>query len=238
METEVLGKASKSSTTNLFALISRSLINESFFLFININELVKYIPILKTAIIKINKNAIKLILEPEESEKYEFITDSNATDEVMLSSLNLLLQSVKEKVSTDFLGKRLLVQVYYVKSGECEIYIASTEGDEMYKDRTAAVGIKKAVGYKGIYRFDSLDDILIACSRLKGVTDDATSQIYYDGQREKYYLVCQNISTRELRYSFLNEYSKQLKPPVYFYIKEHLKCLCDSNAINIFSNLV
>ena len=76
-------------------------------------------------IIKINKNAIKLILAPEESEKYEFITDSNATDEVMLSSLNLLLQSVKEKTSTDFLGKRLLVQVYYDKIGECEIYIAS-----------------------------------------------------------------------------------------------------------------
>ncbi|MBQ9703213.1 MAG: adaptor protein MecA [Clostridia bacterium] len=189
-------------------------------------------------IIKINKNAIKLILAPEESEKYEFITDSNATDEVMLSSLNLLLQSVREKSCIDLLGKRLLVQVYYDKIGECEIYIASTEGDEMYKDRTAPIGTRKAIGYKSIYRFDSLDDILIACSRLNGVADENNSQIYYDEQREKYYLACQNISARELRYSFLSEYSKQLKPQVYFYIREHLKCLCDSNAINIFSNLV
>jgi len=189
-------------------------------------------------IIKINQNAIKVILSCHECEGYEFISDTDSEDEIMLSSLNALLLQVKDTIGTDLIGKRLLVQVYCAHDGSCEVYIAGTEGDGVYKERVAPHNVKRATGYKCVYRFDSLDSVLTVCQRLSGITNEESSQIYYDDCKEKYYLVCESISSKEMRFSFLCEYGKQLKTPMYHYIKEHLRCLCDSNAIKIFSCFV
>ena len=188
-------------------------------------------------IIKINENAIKVIFDKEECLNYDFIIDADLTERETTDSLNLLLCVIKEKTGIDMADRGLLVQVYIGNDDVSEIYICSTEGDEMYKDRVVPQSTKRISAIKSVFRFDSLEIMLSACKRLNTITCEGSSEVYYDEDKGKYYLVCQNISSKELRYSFMNEYSKQLKSPSFYYIKEHLKCLCNNNAISIFSNL-
>jgi negative regulator of genetic competence, sporulation and motility len=189
-------------------------------------------------IIKINQNAIKVALSYDECCNYDFITDSRSDDERMQESVNKLLEKIKLETGVDFSSKGLLIQVYCVRDGSCEIYIASTEEKGVYKERIASYGTRKNSGsYRSIFRFDSLDILISACYRLNFITDDACSQVYYEEDLGRYYLVCEGISSKELRFSFLNEYAKQIKQAMFYHISEHLKCLCTEKAIKIFSQL-
>lgn len=189
-------------------------------------------------IIKINQNAIKVALSYDECCNYEFITDTESDNELMQSSVNKLLEKIKLETGVDFSGKGLLIQVYCVRDGSCEIYIAGTEEKIVYKERIAPYGIKKNTGnYRCIFRFDCLEELISACHRLELIIDDICSQVYYEDNTEKYYLVCEGISSKELRFSFLNEYSRQIKQSSFYYIAEHFRCICEENAIKIFSDL-
>lgn len=189
-------------------------------------------------IIKINQNAIKVALSYDECCNYEFITDIESDNELMQSSVNKLLEKIKLETGVDFSGKGLLIQVYCVRDGSCEIYIAGTEEKIVYKERIAPYGTRKNAGNnRCIFKFDSLDALICACYRLKLIIDDICSQVYYEESGGRYYLVCDGISSKELRFSFLSEYSRQIKQSMFYYITEHLKCICEENAINIFSDL-
>ncbi|MBQ8393029.1 MAG: adaptor protein MecA [Clostridia bacterium] len=188
-------------------------------------------------IIKINYKAVKVILNKEECEKYEFISGESISDRVMLMSLDSLLLEVKERESIDLMNGKLLVQIYPTKNLGCEIYICDTEEDKLYRDKGAQTGIKKATSCTGIYRFDSIDKLLYACCRLADCIDDEASQVYYDSCNERYYLVSTGIAPRELRFAFLNEYAKQIKLPYIHHIREHLRCICYKNAIKTMSSL-
>ena len=107
----------------------------------------------------------------------------------------------------------------------------------MYKEKAIQGGSKRNVSYINIYRFDSLGELINACYRLHMITKDEGSQIYYDTEKDKYYLLCQSISSKEMRFAFLNEYAKQIKAQTLYYIMEHFKCICRSDAINSFSEL-
>jgi len=107
----------------------------------------------------------------------------------------------------------------------------------MYKEKAIQSGFKRNTPYINIYRFESFSELINACYRLHMITEDESSQIYYDKERDKYYLLCQSISSKEMRFAFLNEYAKQLKAQTIYYVKEHFKCICQSNAISSFSEL-
>ena len=189
-------------------------------------------------IIKINQNAIKVILSYDECSDYEFITDIESDNEHMQSSVNKLLREIKHKTEVDFSDRGLLIQVYCAKDGSCEIYIAGTEEKIVYKEKFAPYGTRKNTGnVRSIYRFDSLEVLTAACKRLRHLIEDTYSQVYYEEATLRYYLICESIFSKELRFSFLNEYAKQIKQSSFYYITEHLKCICKENAVNIFSSL-
>ena len=188
-------------------------------------------------IIKINLTSVKVILSREECGNYEFLSNSELEEKEMLHSIDTLLEKINKEEKLDLKNNKLLLQVYPSKSGECEIYISCTEDKIMYKEKSIQGSSKRNVSYISIYRFDSLREIINACYRLHMITKDESSQIYYDTEKDKYYLLCQSISPREMRFAFLNEYAKQLKSHTVYYIKEHFKCICQSDAINSFSEL-
>ena len=189
-------------------------------------------------IIKIGSNAIKLILEREECEDYEFITKDELGDEELLKSLDRLITTVDKSEGISLTKSKLLIQVYPLKNSGCGIYICDTEEESMYKEKGAPGVLKRGNTYTGVYRFDALDTILFACKRLSSVTDEGGAQAYYDENTGSYYLICQNITPKELRFAFINEYAKQLKGSYAHHIREHLRCVCDTNAIKTLSNLI
>jgi len=188
-------------------------------------------------IIKINLTSVKVILSREECEKYEFLSNSELEEREMLDSIDTLLEKINKEKKLDLKNNKLLLQVYPSKSGECEIYISCTEDKIMYKEKAIQSGFKRNTPYINIYRFESFSELINACYRLHMITEDESSQIYYDKERDKYYLLCQSISSKEMRFAFLNEYAKQLKAQTIYYVKEHFKCICQSNAISSFSEL-
>lgn len=188
-------------------------------------------------IIKINLTSIKVMLEREECETYDFIHNTELCEERMLSSIDSLLLKINRAENLDFRSNKLLLQLYPSKNGGCEIYISCTEDKIMYKEKVIQSSSRRNPSYVNVYRFDSFTELVDACSRLMLLTEDDGSEIYYDNERDKYYLLCQSISSKEMRFAFLNEYSKQLKTNTVYYIKEHFKCVCRSNAIKAFSSL-
>ena len=188
-------------------------------------------------IIKINLTSVKVILSREEINKYEFLSCSELEEAEMLDSIDKLLEKINNEANLDLKKNKLLLQVYPSKSGECEIYISCTEDKIMYREKTVQGGSKRNMPYINVYRFDTFTELVSACYRLHTITSDEGSQIYYDKEKEKYYLLCQSISSKEMRFAFLNEYAKQLKSQTTYYIKEHFECICRSNAIRSFSEL-
>lgn len=189
-------------------------------------------------IIKIKPNAIKIILDESECLKYDFIKKDEISDEELLSSVDSLLYEIRKKEKIDLSVKKLLIQVYPLTNFGCEIYICDTEEENMYKDKSGQINIRKGITYKGVYRFDSLDGLLSVCKRIAEITDDDGAQAYYDRESGSYYLICRNISPKEMRFAFINEYARQLKSSYSHYVMEHLTCFCGVNAIKILSNLI
>lgn len=187
--------------------------------------------------IKINQSAVKVILNGEECEKYEFIKGEGTSDSEMLSSLDRLLDEIHKREGISLIGKKLLVQIYPCPDLGCEIYICDTEEERMYKEKSIHTGLKRSP-YISVYRFDSLDMLASACARLNGLTDDTGSEAYYDSEKEKYYLLCRAVAPREIRFAFMGEYSKVLKPPFAHYVREHFRCICGENAIKKFSKII
>jgi len=189
-------------------------------------------------IIKINSKALKVILNDDECRNYDFIHDGDVSDEIFQASIDSLISTVEEAEGVSLADKSLLIQVYPLKGYGCEIYICDTEEGNMYKDKGAQGAVKRNSTYTGVYRFDSLEQILTVCNRLSSITDDDGAMAFYDEETECYYLICRGISSKELRFSFINEYAKQLKPSYAHYVKEHLKCFCNGDAIKILSKLL
>jgi len=187
-------------------------------------------------IIKIRFKTFKIILNEKESEKYNFISDRELSDEEISRSVDEFIDDIIKQESVDIKNENLLIQVYPSKNNGCEVYICGTEGNNMYKDRTAPAGQKKSASYIYVYRFDDINMLTDACSRLYNLSSDAESEIYYDNEKYKYYLLCHGISAKEMRFAFLNEYAKQLKSPYAYYVREHLKCICKENAIERFAS--
>jgi hypothetical protein len=155
----------------------------------------------------------------------------------MSKSVDEFINDIIEQESVDIKNENLLIQVYPSNNNGCEVYICGTEENNMYKDRMDSAGQKKSVSYICVYRFDDINMLIDACGRLSNVSSDCESEIYYDAEKYKYYLLCQGISSKEMRFAFLNEYARQLKSPYAYYVREHLKCLCNENAIERFSSL-
>ena len=164
-------------------------------------------------IIKIRFKTFKIILNEEESEKYNFINDRELTDDEISRSVDEFIDDIVKQESVDIKNENLLIQVYPAKNNGCEVFISGTEENNMYKDRTAPAGQKKSASYINVYRFDDINTLMDACSRLSNVNTDTDSQVYYDTEKYKYYLLCQGISSKEMRFAFLNEYARQLKSP-------------------------
>ena len=189
-------------------------------------------------IIKINTNAIKVILNSEESRCYDFITDDEISDDKLLKSVDSLLSKIEMTEKIDLIKNKLLIQVYPLKNSYCEIYICDTEEKSMYKDRGAPNGFKRGNTYTSVYSFDSLDKMLTVCHRLSAITDEGGAQAYYDENTGSYYLICKSISPRELRFAFINEYARQLKSSYAHHVREHTRCICDTNAVEILAGLI
>ena len=188
-------------------------------------------------VMKIGSDSIKISLTEKEVRLYHINEDTSEQDSK--SNLISILLLAKEKINFKLAGEKIIAEIFSTQGGGCEIFLSSVEVDEkLYRERNSSQEvIKKQRQSLYAFSFDSLDKLLCVTQRLKDIQYDGESSVYYDEEREKYFIILEDVSVKDLKYAFLLEYARALKASASTYIKEHYKCICGKNAISIFSAL-
>ena len=79
--------------------------------------------------------------------------------------------------------------------------------------------------------------LLKVSKRLNQIDYDGKCCALYNQESKKYYMIFEDIFSKELRFAFLKEYSKQIKSSASGYIKEHCKALIKKNTIKTLALL-
>ena len=183
-------------------------------------------------ILRIGKYAIKISLSDTEAKEYK-LTDSESCDEVEIKeAFSRLLDNARELADFSYAGRKIFTEIYPCKEGGCEVFISTTA---LEPKQTQAK--PKSSVHTSIYEFPNLKYLLKACFRLEEIKFKGKSSIFYDIDTEHYFLVLENIFSKELKFAFLHEYAKSLKSSVIMYISEHYKCILKSNAVKQLASL-
>ena len=185
-------------------------------------------------IIRIGNETMKISLCTDEAAKLGFDTD--ASEEKMKDSFIKLLIKAKEEIEYAVLDKKIIGEIFSGKDGGCEIFVSRVEArDRVYNDKTFCDTAKKPARTESAYIFDSLDGLIRVAKRLAEISYTGASSAYYEEECQKYYIILEDVSVKELKYAFLNEYSKQMKGTNCQLIKEHCKCICKKDSVKILS---
>ena len=139
----------------------------------------------------IGESKIKIVLNREEAERYKLdaaVPDISGPG--ARRSFWRILDMAKAEVGFDPAGDKILIQLYPLKSGGCEIFVTKlgilSEASARLvsrSDRIAMLSRKLS-----LYSFDSLDDIISAARAVKKQSQDMKliSDVYTE--KDKYFL--------------------------------------------------
>ncbi len=184
-------------------------------------------------IIKIGNDAMKISLCTKEAEECGF--DLDKTQEEMKRSFINLLMKAKRVVDFKVASEKLTGEMFSAKDGGCEIFVSCVEvGDAVYKERMSQEMQKKPRQTNSIVCFDSINDVITVSAYLYRQRQ-LGGALYFDEEREKYYIILDEVSVKDIKFAFLTEYGTVVKSNMIHYIKEHFKCVCKRNAIEKLS---
>ncbi len=185
-------------------------------------------------ILRIGKYAIKISLSNTEAREYKLTNNEDCDDNEIKEAFSRLLDNAKDLADFSYTGRKIFTEIYPCKDGGCEVFISTTTTDQRLAQSTPK---QKSLLHTTIYEFSSLKGLFKACFRLNEIKFKGKSSIYYDFDAEHYFLILENIFSKELKFAFLLEYAKILKSSALLYVLEHYKCIIKGNAIKQFANL-
>ena len=184
-------------------------------------------------IIKIGSNSLKISLCTDETQVYKLEEED---EEQAKYNLMKLLIKVKENISFKIAGEKVVAEIFTSRDGGCEIFVSRVEVfDKMYKEKLIEEIVKKPRQTTNVYSFDDLDMVLLVAKRLESIDYKGESSLYYDEDGSNYYIFLENASGKDIKYAFLNEYSRHVKSYFGSVIKEHYKCVFNKNAVKRLS---
>ena len=190
----------------------------------------------------VGESKIKIVLSEEE--RVGFNLNANAPDVSGPSARRSfwnILDMAKKEVGFDPAGDKVLIQLYPMSHGGCEIFVTKlgvlpeTSAKIVSKSNKVAMLSKK----KSLYAFSSLDDITNATRAIKAISGDVTvkSDVYF--QNDKYYLSIEEYGKggEPMEFPCVLEFATELTADMFTYILEHCHLLTDGDGIEIFSML-
>ncbi len=190
----------------------------------------------------IGESKIKIVLSREETEKYGLDTTSaDVSGPIARRVFWRILDMAKAESGFDPAGDKVLIQLYPIKGGGCELFVTklgilseSSARLVSKSDRIAMLSKKRS-----LYVFDNLDNIVGAARAVKGVTGNLSlkSDVFID--EGKYYLAIEEYGKGGEPYEFpsILEFGTGLTAELISYIYEHADRLTDGDAIERFSSL-
>ena len=201
-------------------------------------------------LIIISDKKMKIMLTEKELSRYNLDSEnfSMENDSQRHAFRRLLNDACKQ---SGFEGKysQLMVQMYPIKKGGCEIFVTRIEqGDEEENKASllSSVSIKSDCYEErdglACYSFGCFSHLNTVCRQLliAGFSGNSNAYVSSDGT---YYLVLSDFSSKgtdERPYSnisFISEFAKGSGVCVLTYAEDYCKKLCDKNAVSIIGSI-
>ncbi|MBR3876067.1 MAG: adaptor protein MecA [Clostridia bacterium] len=190
----------------------------------------------------IGESKIKIVLSGEEAEKHGLNSGTpDISGPAARRAFWRILERARAEVGFDPAGDKVLIQLYPISSGGCELFatklgILSDSSARLVakSDRVAMLSKKRS-----LYSFDELEDIIAASVAVRSVARDLSpaSDVYTDGAR--YFLAIEEYGKggEPMEFPCILEFGNAMTAEASTYISEHAKRLTDGNGIELFSKL-
>ena len=190
----------------------------------------------------IGDSKIKIVLNKEEAEKYRL---DNASPDVSGPSARRIfwriLEQARLKVGFDPAGDKVLIQLYPLKNGGCEMFVTklgilseSSARLVSKSDRIAMLSKKRS-----LYSFDNLEDVIAAARAVLSRSSEISlkSDVYTDGER--YFLSIDEYGKggEAVEFPCILEFGTAVTAELSTYISEHADRLTDGDGIKRFASL-
>ena len=181
--------------------------------------------------VKINEKSIKIELTKTEAIKYELNSAVSLEPEKSKAVFSQMLAEAKKEIGFHYAGERIVAEIFDSRDGGCEIFISCISGDKtMYKDAGEEVLLSKLKLQNQVFCFDDIDSLLEGCYLLMQLDCEKNTSAYYDRDKNKFYIILEDVSKKDVKFAFLYEISKHVKPNRIEYIKERCTPICNENA--------
>lgn len=190
----------------------------------------------------IGESKIKIVLNRDEAEKYKLDTAvPDISGPGARRAFWSILDMARSEVGFDPAGDKILIQLYPVKSGGCEIFVTklgilseSSARLVSKSDRIALLSKKSS-----LYCFDGIDEIINAARAVKHQAKDLhlKSDVYTEG--DKYFLSIEEYGKggEPIEFPCILEFGSVITADLSIYITEHAERLTDCDGVDRFSSL-
>ena len=190
----------------------------------------------------VGESKIKIVLSREEAEEMRLESSSpDLSGPSARRSFWRILDMARSAVGFDPAGDKVLIQLYPLKSGGCEIFVTKLGILSESSARTVSRSDRVAMLSKrhSIYSFDDPDDLILASRAVCSLSPDLPpeSDVFTDGHR--YYLSIDEYGKggEPLEFPCILEFGTALAADLFDYICEHATRLTDGDGIARFSGL-
>ena len=190
----------------------------------------------------IGESKIKIVLSSEEAKDQGLDTTSaDVSGPVARRIFWRILDMAKAEVGFDPKGDKVLIQLYPLASGGCELFVTKlgilSESSARLVSKSDRIAMLSKS--RSLYSFDDLNDIIGASRAVKSITGELSpkSDVYVDG--EKYYLSIEEYGKggEPVEFPCILEFGMGLTAELSSYIYEHADRLTDGDGIDRFSSL-
>ena len=182
-------------------------------------------------IVKISDKSIKFCLTRDEVREYDLYEGRELETNEMKKIFTRLLSQAKKEVGFKYAKENIVAEIFSSRDGGCEIFVSCLlEEEKMYKDKREESLPPKAKTQNQIYAFENISYLVRVLKEINKKDSLKTTSVYYDTEHKKYYLILEDVSNKSLKYAFVGEFSKCVKPSFLQYIVEYCDLICDKNA--------
>lgn len=190
----------------------------------------------------IGESKIKIVLSSAEAKKQGLDTTSaDVSGPLARRVLWRILDMAKTEVGFDPKGDKVLIQLYPLANGGCELFVTKlgilSESSARLVSKSDRIAMLSKS--RSLYRFDDLSDIISASRAVKSIIGDLSpkSDVYLDG--DKYYLSIEEYGKggEPVEFPCILEFGMGLTAELSSYIYEHADRLTDGDGIDRFSSL-
>lgn len=190
----------------------------------------------------VGESKIKIVLTEEERAIYGL--DAPAPDisgPGARRSFWRILDMAKKDVGFDPSGDKILIQLYPIKTGGCEIFVTKLGILPESSARLVSKSNKVAMLSKknSLYAFDDYEDLIKAARAVRAVSGDALPQSDVFVSDDRYFLSIEEYGKggETLEFPCILEFGNGLAADVFVYILEHAVRLTNGDGIERFSLL-